>query len=370
MRLSTGLFVLSALVYTACGPKNTTLPEAVGPTVVAPQNLFLRSAFDTDPSAYLGRFVPQGEENIDETSAMPLTCSKHLTMKKIDGGGVMYDELFNASSQASASVGVPMVASVEAGGGRSSIVRVKYTLTEKMVAAPEDPAAFESCCKQAPDQCTELYVGEFVAGTGEVYYEVSSGGGVDANGISPQGVTGDIEIKHGVTWKRGVQFPNPVYFAFKTTKNHWKADVAASGCGDWTDGPPKSSQGHYFVGISRSHAAEADARTEALTSGREQVVRYLAESIQTGSVQIASTSGATDQLTTSLESEKLLHSASEGVASLVKDESWCVEEEATPGGTLRVAKVLMFLPKEDEAAAGTAAVEALSKPDGADDASK
>ncbi|MCO4748207.1 MAG: hypothetical protein KC912_25660 [Proteobacteria bacterium] len=363
MRLQLALLSLVTLATASCGPKNTKMPEAVGPSIVAPQNLFLRNAFDTDPSLYIGRFVADGETSVDESSAMPLTCSSMITHKTIGGGGVMYDELFNASTEASASVGIPMVANVEAGAGRTSVVRVKYTLAEKMVAVPEDPAAFEACCKQAPDQCTDLYIGEFISGTGEVYYEVSAGGGVSGGGITPQGIAADLDVKHGTTWKRSVQFPNPVYFAFKTTKNQWNATVAEGGCGDWTDSPPKSSQGEYFVGLSRSHAAEADARKEALTSGREQVVRYLAESIQTGSVEIATTTGATDGLITSIDSESLLQSAAEGVAKLVKDESWCVEEEATPGGTLRVAKVLMFLPKEDEAAAGQAAAEAVDASD-------
>lgn len=363
MRTQLGLIALTALVYTACGPKKVEIPDVIGPTIVAPANLFLRNAFDTDPSLYIGRFVADGETSVDESSAMPLTCSSLITHRKIGGGGVMYDELFNASSEASASVGIPMVANVTAGGGHSSVVRVKYTLTEKMVAVPEDPAAFETCCKQAPDQCTDLYIGEFIAGTGEVYYEVSAGGGIEGGGITPQGVTAELDAKHGTTWKRSVQFPNPVYFAFKTTKNQWNADVAEGGCGDWTNSPPKSSQGEYFVGLSRSHAAEADARKEALTSGREQVVRYLAESIQTGSVEVTTTSGASDGLITSIASESLLQSAAEGVAKLVKDESWCVENEATPGGTLKVAKVLMFLPKEDEAAAGAAVVEAVGTPD-------
>ena len=347
--------LLALLGFSAC--KHVSVPETVGPTVTAPANLHLRNAFDTDPSLYLGRFVPTDAASIDESSAMQLTCSQHITYKAIGGGGVVYDELFNASSEAALHIGVPLTANLNASGGRTAVVRVRYELTDKMVAVLDDPAAFEACCKAAPDQCTTEYIGEFLAGKGSVYYEVSQGAGGDASGMTPQG-TGDIEIKSGVAWKRSVEFPNPVYFAFKTTKNQWAPDGAAAGCGDWTQGPPKSSQGKYFVGISPPTATEADARDAALLSGRQQVVRYVAETVDTGTVQVQSTTGATDALSTTIQRDTVLQSASSGVAKLVKDESWCVEPEATPGGQIYVAKVLLFLPKEDEAAAATKVVEA------------
>lgn len=352
---------LAAALLASCGPKAPQV-TAVGPTVVPPQNLFLRNAFDADPSIYVGRFVPAGMPVVDESQAMQLTCSKYVTYRKIDGGGVVYDEYFNASSEAAARVGVPMVASVGVDASRGNSVRVKYELTEKMVAEVSDVAAFESCCKTAPDQCTDRFIGEFIAGKGSVYYAYSHSVGGKGDGVSPQGVSAGVDIKNGVEWHRSIEFPNPVYFAFKTSNNQWKPDGAvAGGCGEWVDSPPKSSQGRYFVGISMPMPTEAEARNTALRSGREQVVRYVAEGIETGSVQYVVTSGSTAALSSQLQDESLLQSAASGVARLVKDEAWCVQPTATPGGDVYVAKVLMFLPKAEEQAAAQAIVEGAAK---------
>lgn len=352
---SSSLLLVALLAAVACVPK-TKAPEGVGPTVVPPANLFLRNAFDADPSMYLGRFVPGDEVTIDESSAMQLTCSQHLSYRKIPGGGVVYDEMFNASTEAAARVGVPLVASASIGGSASQVVRVKYELTDKLVAEIKDPAAFEACCKQAPDQCTDRYIGEFIAGKGSVFYASAASAGAKGSGTSPTGMSGDVDFKHGIAWQRSVEFPNPVYFAFKTTRNQWKGDAVAGGCGEWTQSPPRSSQGRYFVGVSRPLATEADARDGALVSGRQQVVRYIAEGVQTGSLSVAVTEGLSNALQTKVEDARVVETASSGVARLVKDEAWCVEPTATPGGNQYVARVLMFLPKAQE----EAAVQALA----------
>ena len=72
---------------------------------------------------------------------------------------------------------------------------------------------------------------------------------------------------------------------------------------------------------------------------------------------IAMQAGATDALSTAITSADLRQTAASGVASLVKDESWCVTPEATPGGNVYVAKVLMLLPKQDEQKAAETVVE-------------
>jgi hypothetical protein len=365
MRMTLGAI---ALLSIGCGPKRVTVPDTIGPTVVAPKNLFLRNAFDLDPSVYAGRFVPTDATALDETTAMPLTCSQHLTTTRIQGGGVVYDETFNASAEAALRVGVPAVGELAAGGSRSSVVRVNYELTEKMVVSPKDPAAFETCCKAAPDQCTDRYIGEFIAGKGSVFYAVGSEAEGAGSGKSAQGVTVALDFKNGVAWQRSIEFPNPVFFAFKTTANTWGTDGPQGGCGDWTQAPPRSTQGTYFVGISRPAATEADARAAALLDGREQVVRYVAQAVDTGSIRAVTTSGASDALQTMVEGAVVRETAASGVAEFVKDDAWCVQPEATPGGTLYVAKVLMLLPKAEEEAAAAVLVEAVPAEPGAEPA--
>jgi hypothetical protein len=362
MRLSFGISLVAAFISVGCSTK-TTPPEGVGPTVVAPQNLFLRNAFDTDPSIYLGRFVPGDELSIDESSAMQLVCSPHIEYRKVSGGGVIYDEMFNASTEAALRVGVPLVANATIGASASQIVRVRYELTEKLVGDIKDPAAFEACCKQAPDQCTDRFIGEFISGKGAVFYASGHSAGVKGSGVTPSGVSGDIDFKNGVAWQRSVEFPNPVYFAFKTTRNQWSGEGVAGGCGPWTQAPPRSSQGRYFVGVSMPMPTEAEARDGALVSGRQQVVRYIAEGVQTGTLSVRVTEGLSNALATKVDQAQVVETASSGVARLVGDEAWCVEPTATPGGNVYVARALMFLPKAQEQAAIQALASAAGVPD-------
>ena len=344
-------------VLVACGKSGVVAPPpGVGPTVSPQANVHLRNAFDADPTVYLGRFVPSDAVDLDETSAMPSRCSTLLTPTRIDGGGVVYDETFTASQAAALRIGVPGVAGGSAEAQRGAVVRVRYALTEKMVAHPSDPAAFEDCCKAAPDQCTERYVGEFLAGTGAVYYEVTESAGVEAQGVAAA-AAGDVELRHGTAWKRAIEFPNPVYFAFKTTENRF-APVAQGGCGPWTEAPPRSTQGQYFVGISPPVDTESEARDLALTSGRSQAVRYVAESVEAGRITTTSTVGEIGALTGALDSEARVVTAAAGIASLVKDESWCIAPEPTPDGNRYIAKVLMLLPRADEPVAAEAVIEA------------
>src|SRR5690606_21376362 len=95
-------------------------------------------------------------------------------------------------------------------------------------------------------------------------------------------IPADVEVKNGVAWARSVEFPNPVFFAFKTTTTGWTPDGAPGGCGDWVDGPPRSSQGRYFVGLSDPLGSERIARDAAMANARVQLVKYLGEQIDVG----------------------------------------------------------------------------------------
>jgi hypothetical protein len=294
--------------------------QGVGPTVVPSSSIYLRAAFDTDPSSYIGRFLP-ADGAVDESEGVRTACSEHIAHRSVGGGGVQYDELFHASTQAAVKVGMPEILGVGLGGSGGRVVRIQYTLDEKMVAEIEDPAAFEACCKAAPDQCTGRYVSEFYQGTGAVYYAVGVEGSAEISTVA-EGVTGGLEIGHGRAWQRSITFDQPVYFAMKTSPNPYTgAAPAPSGCGEWVDQPPRSSQGSYFVGLSDPLPSERSAREAALLDARVQVVR--------------------------------------GVAALVKDQNWCIKALPTPAGYVHVAYVLAFLPNSEAEAAEDAVFEAV-----------
>ena len=354
-------FALALLLVPACHKSPVLSPAQSGPTVVPPANVFLRNAFDTDPSVYLGRFVPEDLTGaVDESSAMQLSCSRFFTYRKVGGGNAVFDELFYASTAAAARVGVPIVASAGASGSTRSMVRVRYAQTGKMIAELTDPVAFEACCKAASDQCTSRYIGEFVEGTGAVYY--ATGDAIDSNVSAVKGaMAGSVEMAYGMEWKRSVEFAEPVYFGMKVTEARWSrtAEVVAAGCGDWMVRPPKSSQGLYFVGRSDPQATERLASETALQDARMQVVRWVGQEIQTGALRSETTQGDLQTLASNLQEERFVEVAANGVAALVKDENWCFEKEETPDGLAYKATVLGFLPVDVKEKARNAVIGAM-----------
>ena len=84
---------------------------------------------------------------------------------------------------------------------------------------------------------------------------------ITAAGISGA-LSGGGNAAHQSESSRKIEFPNPVYFAFKISKTQ-AGRVTASACGDWVDNPPKAEGGRYFVGVSQPLRDEKVARKEA-----------------------------------------------------------------------------------------------------------
>jgi hypothetical protein len=340
------------------GKKQPPVPQTV--TVPAPTaGVYLRSGFDTDPSAFLGRFLPAGQPEVDESNGMTTRCSALVSYRKVGGGGVTYIEQVTVSTAVAARLGVPLVASVEGGVARTSSVRVQYKLLNKLVADIPDPVAFESCCKAAPDQCTDRYISEFYEGVGSVQYAKATAVHGKVKGVV-QTVAVGAEASRGVEWVQSTSFDQPVYFAFKTSPNAF-AGAGAAPCGSWMDAPPKSTQGSYFVGVSPPAPTEAAAREAALRDARLQTVAWAQTAIQAGSLTVELDEAGRAGLLQRLSETRTLETASAGVASLVKDESWCITPQATPDGTMVTAKVLAFLPASEHGQAARI-LSALASP--------
>jgi len=354
--------------------KNTDggVPTAAGTSAMdflAPQakpGMYVRVGFDTDPSSYLGRFIT-GSGDISESSAMELTCSEYITHKIVGGGGVTYNEYFSSSSSASAGMGIPPVFRADASAGQDTVVWVSYTLTDKMQYEIADAAGFEACCKKAPDQCADTFVGEFLAGTGKIYYSMGTDAELAAAGISASSV-GGLELKDGRHWKSSIEFSNPVYFAFKVTDNPHKGGASGVGLAsgtcqetDWDDVPPQTSQGQYFVGISQMYDNEQSAREDGLRNAKTQAVKWLAESIETGSVKTTKFEGTGAGLSSKVEEGAVLETAASGVASFIKDHAWCSEIVSTGEGPKHKYKVAAFLPASEYEEAAAKVAEAAGE---------
>ena len=352
-----GWTTAAAVVLVGCsgGPRSVDVgSRGIGPTLTPVRNVYLRTTgFDTDPSAYMGRFVADGTPpgEVDESGAMKLACSEFYSVRKVGSAGG-YDEVVQANTQAAASMSAPM-GGAGIDGRASRFARVKFELTEKWIADVEDPSGLQACCA-APDQCTEFVIGEFLAGTGSVFY-------ADASVVDLRGAAGmaDIEIKDGIAWRRSIHFERPVFFAFKLTRSVVDPKGAAAVAADWDVNVPRSSRGVYFVGVSDWIGSERVARDEAMLDARRQLIRYLGEQISQGSVRVEQLGGDVRALEAAMADETRLERASEGVARFLKDEKWKPEDTQGPDGMRYHAKVLAFIGQGDVDAAAAAAVEGM-----------
>ena len=299
-------------------------------------NVHLRNSFDTDPSVYLGRFVPRGATDLDEGTAMPLTCSQFVKYRFIDGGGVKVTEAMNVNSQMAARIGVPAVADGKASASRTRQVRVEYVLTGKMVAELTDPAAFEQCCNSNPNQCTDRFIGEFMQGTGTVYREDSNSVAISGQGTNPSnGINGAGGASREKTWTQAIEFPNPVYFAFKVTQT--PNNRTTSSCGAWVDAPPSEPGFVFFVGTSRELRSERAARERAQWDARFKAYVSVAAPMQVGATD-------TDQNSAANMQDQRAQQWALGLQAV----QTCVEVVQGGRGPRYVGRVLGRLPRYDD----------------------
>ncbi len=318
-------------------------PSKEATSISSANRVFLRNSFDTDPSSYIGRFVPRGEQDLDETAAMQLTCSQHVSYKFVEAGGVEYSETMAVSSEVAAKIGVPLVANGKASASKTTTVEVKYKLTGKMIGNIDDPGAFAECCKSQPDQCTDRYVGEFLQGTGSVFQSNSTNLAAGGQGRSPQGVEGEGSASHDESVERVVEFDDPVYFAFKLTETPYTR--ATSACGSWVDTPPTEAGHVFFVGSSRPVRSENMARTAAELRAKASAMQSVMK------VPDVSAPGEGEGEGKAPADVGLDTAAQQWAAGLQVVES-CVETQETSRGTKYIGRVLGKLPEYTAAASG------------------
>ncbi len=336
------MHLLLALPLVAQAKKRIPPPEWVPPS----SNFHVRAAFDTDPSVYLGRFIPDEAAVPDESAARKTSCSQYIDHREVGGGGVEYDEVFAATTDVALSVGVAQTdLKVGGEGGASASLRATYTMTRKLVADIADPVAFASSCRSSPDECTGRFVGEFLEGTGSIWTARSSS--AEAKVLKALESVGlDVGASRGVSWARSRTFSQPVYFAFRVT------EVPEVDCEALVNNPPKSENGTYFGAVSDPMPTERIARDMALASAREQAVRFLGESIAMGSFSETVIGGSAGQAAIRFDDQQFVERAAVGVARFVKDELSCIETSPTPDGVRYTARTLGHMPNAalDEAA--------------------
>lgn len=352
------LLLLALLVGLSGCTKDPVLPTR-GLTVPPPnQSVFLRASFDDDPSSFVGRFIPDALEpsEVDENRSATTRCSQYITYKEVRASGT-YDETFNSSTSVGASLGVAQVAGISGGASTSQALRVSYKLTKKMRAEINNPAELDRCCKAAPDQCSNMIIGEFFFGSGEVYQAAGSSADLSGDGVSPSGAVGGLDFKDEIAWKRLTRFED-VYFAFRTQATRLGTpDLVKRPADDcsWANAVPSSLDGQYFVGVSDPSNSEKVARNGAMLNARAQAVRFLGEYITS---EVSSKTSSLDDV---LDNQQAVTAAAQGLAKYVKDERWCPAERSdSPRGTMYTARVLAFFPNQKKAEAAKEAILTLS----------
>jgi hypothetical protein len=185
-------------------------------------------------------------------------------------------------------------------------------------------------------------------GSGEIYAAYTDQNGGRAGVATPQ-VGASIDYKSSLNWTSLSKF-NDTYFAFTTRTVRSDGDGGGRDCG-WCDNLPGSVDGKYFCGVSDRAPSEVAARDLAMNHARQQVVRFLGETLETSSSSQRSTAKGL------IEDAQFMRAAAAGVASSVKDEKWCpaVEKPTTDGPRFQ-SRVLAYVPN---AAIAHAAIDAI-----------
>ncbi len=358
MTVARSITLVSSLVLCSCGLFGTHSPDKQRTQIAAANKVYVRNTFDTDPSIYLGRFVPRGRVDLDETAAMQLACSTHISYQFIEGGGVKYAETMAIGTEVAAKIGIPLVAGGEASAKTVNEVKVEYELTGKMVAKIDDPGAFAECCKAQPDQCTDRYIGEFLQGTGSVYQMKSAELDASGQGRGANGVEGSGSASHDQSHERAIEFPNPVYFAFKITET--PHNRATTSCGNWVESPPTEAGYVFFVGASRPVKSEPRARELAERAAMMKAM----QSVVSTSEMMADLEEAGD--TDGDAPLPTMDPAAEKWAKSMQVVESCVEIQPSARGDRYVGRVLGKLPvfeAPSEPAEAADPVEAVPTPE-------
>ena len=361
------LLTLTSIPMTGCDPKPDVKPAMETGQVSGPRpGVYLRASFDGDPSRFMGRFISNNVKpvDIDENQGVKTSCSKFVKWTEIPASGE-YDEYYRTSTSVKGNLGVKAapsaaekvmsVAGQKAPSGDLSVgnesgtsIRVKYTITKKMVSEIEDIDGFKACCEKDADNCSQQFLGEFLQGTGELFVKQGRQTDVGASG-SAATAKGGVTVKDGWSWRRSTKFDN-AYFAFRVMKAQL-TDTCA-----WADKPPKSDKGQYFVGISAPVKTEDMAQDKAMDHARAQVVRWLGTSVASASVSTA------DAFKGYLKDERIVANAAKGMVSYVTRERSCKAERVkSQFGEMWKTKVLVHFPHEKRKEAAVKVLEAAEK---------
>ena len=246
----------------------------------------------------------------------PSSCSEALVFERVPADETR-EELWLVQSGIGMRLGLPQLG-LSASFGHKSLAGVSYVVKEKLVVTG-GLEELEACCLRSPEKCTDRYVSEYWRGTGKISRLVADESGLKAS-LKNLEAAGKVDFANTKGWSMASTWTEPMYFAYRVQ------GFQAPSCQSYMNDLPDVEAKVLFTGVSRRLASEQQAREDARSDARMQVVKYLGEELK-------------------IENDRVLASA-EAVISGVKDSLVCLDPVAdTPEGPSHLARVRMYVDR-------------------------
>lgn len=316
------MLLLALLVAPA--PASDSLPERLAARATQPDVMLVPPVGEPSPKA--GSFVipyapAEGQQpdpaRVGTHEVGPSSCTEALVFKKVPASESR-EELWMVDSGVGARLGLPQFG-IQIGGGTRSIAGIQYQVTEKLIV-DGGLQELEICCLRSPEKCTDRYISEYWLGTGALHRMTSTDAAIKTS-LKTLDKLGKIDFGATKGWSMASKWEQPMYFAYRTSA------FQAPSCESYMNDLPEVDGKVLFTGVSQRVLSEQDARRDAQTDARQQVVRYLGEELKISGDQITS--------------------SAEALLSGVKDSLTCLDPIGkTPEGPSYLARVRMYVDRE------------------------
>ncbi len=295
-----------------------SLPDRLAARATAPDVILVPPVGEPSPKAgsFLIRYAGDDPARAGTYEVGPSSCSEALTFKSV-AANESREELWLVDAGVGATIGLPQFG-VSVGGGAKSIAGVNYQLTDKLVV-DGGLKQLEECCLRSPEKCTDRYVSEVWRGGGKIHRVTATDAGIKTS-LKALDKLGKIDFATTKGWTMASNWGENMYFAYRTSA------FQAPSCQSYMNDLPELDGKVLFTGVSRRVLSEQEARRDAQSDARQQLVKYLGEEYKiTGDV---------------------VATQAEALVAGIKDSLTCLDPvETTPEGPSYLARVRMYVDR-------------------------
>ena len=307
------------LTMTLTAQAGDSLPERLAERATQPDVVLVPPIGEPSPAA--GSFlVPADADDPAKAGTFDTarsSCTDVLTFKTVKASEKR-EELWMVESGIGARLGLPQFG-IQIGGGTKSMAGIRYDIADKLVL-DGGIAELEMCCLKSPDKCTDRYITEYWRGTGALYKMTGSDSAMKST-LKGLDKLGKVDFGTTKGWSSSSEWADPQYFAYRVER------FQLPSCEAYMNDLPEVQGKVLFTGVSKRVPSEQEARRDARSDARQQVVRYMGEEF-------------------SIEGDEVISKA-EALVSGIKDGLTCIDDpQATPEGPQYLARVRMYVDKE------------------------